>query len=334
MDIGNPNYHVLLTGAGFSFPMGGRLAKEVRTGLLRRTQVDAEPELRRRLIENQSFEEVLALVRKELSHREIQALESGLMEVFESMDRDIAENHHPDGKVNIYGFQKFMGQFARSDHSGADCAFLFTLNQDLMVERRWYNVPHDGFYPSRPGVAPSHRFSQEGHQWFSTLVPRYDSSFLETVPESPIVDFRRNANYVKLHGGFNWRRSDGSNAMVVGTQKTQQIEEVPLLRMYFEAFRRVLLRPSVKLMVVGYSFCDEHINEVISHAVESHGLKVHIWDPYAWDLVDRLSSHARWGVISQAVTVWERRMHQVFPGDQSETEEWRQMREEYFDLRH
>lgn len=334
MDIGNPNVHVLLAGAGFSFPFGGRLAKEVRSGLLRRTQVEAEPELRRRLIENPSFEEVLASVRKELSDREISALEAALMEVFVSMDRDIAEHHHPDGKVNVYGFQKFLSQFAVKDHTSADCAFLFTLNQDLMVERQWYNFSNGAFYPTRPGIVPSMRFAQEGHQWFSTLVPRYDPSFLEAVPESPILEFRRYANYVKLHGAFNWRRSDGTNAMVVGTQKTQQIEEVPLLKMYFGAFKQVLSRANVKLMVAGYSFCDEHVNDVVADAVESSGLKVHIWDPFAWDIMDRLGTHARWKLIRNAATIWERKMHQVFPGDQSETEEWRQMREKFFDLRH
>ena len=88
-------------------------------------------------------------------------------------------------------------------------------------------------------------------------------------------------NIIKLHGSFHWRSADGSNLLVVGTEKTAKIAVMLLLTWYAEIFRQVLAAGDVRLMVVGYGFGDEHIKAAIAEAVEKHGLTVFIWDDAA-----------------------------------------------------
>jgi hypothetical protein len=85
--------------------------------------------------------------------------------------------------------------------------------------------------------------------------------------------------YVKLHGSFNWRSADGSDAMVIGHSKEEQINKEALLKWYSEMFKDVLLVPNMKLMVIGYSFGDDHINKVIAEAVEKANLRLYIISP-------------------------------------------------------
>jgi hypothetical protein len=52
--------------------------------------------------------------------------------------------------------------------------------------------------------------------------------------------------------------------MAVGTEKSKQIARLPLLRWYGELFGRVLSAEGRRIMIVGYSFADEHINFTIA----------------------------------------------------------------------
>ena len=82
---------------------------------------------------------------------------------------------------------------------------------------------------------------------------------------------------VKLHGSINWRSSsDGGQCLVMGTEKSAQIENEPLLRWYSDLLKRVLYRNRVKLAVVGYVFGDKHINKVISKAMREFELELHV----------------------------------------------------------
>ncbi len=67
--------------------------------------------------------------------------------------------------------------------------------------------------------------------------------------------------------------------MVIGRGKTEQINNEPLLRFYFDTFKEVLSQDKRRLLVIGYGFGDEHINSVISNAVKNHGLKIYILSP-------------------------------------------------------
>ena len=67
----------------------------------------------------------------------------------------------------------------------------------------------------------------------------------------------------KLHGSSNWRTDDGRNLLVMGGNKDFMIREHAVLTWYYDQFRSFLARPDTRLMVIGYSFSDQHINDVI-----------------------------------------------------------------------
>jgi hypothetical protein len=110
----------------------------------------------------------------------------------------------------------------------------------------------------------------------------------------------RQQPYIKLHGSSNWLR-DGPEArvMVLGGSKSVEIDQDPLLRWYQKEFSEALHRKGTKLMTIGYSFGDQHINEIIVEAAEKGGLKIFIVDLAGVSVVlkpsaQRLTSHI-WG---------------------------------------
>jgi hypothetical protein len=86
-----------------------------------------------------------------------------------------------------------------------------------------------------------------------------------------------NLFYIKLHGSTNWQTKVGNRkVMVIGGNKIEQIISQPLLNWYFEIFKQVLSCPDRRLLIIGYGFGDDHINKVISNAVQKHGLQVYV----------------------------------------------------------
>jgi hypothetical protein len=75
--------------------------------------------------------------------------------------------------------------------------------------------------------------------------------------------------------------------LIVGGGKAENIERTPLLKWYHDQFREFLLRPDTRLMVIGYSFNDPHINSVIEEAADAGGLSVFIIDPRGADVLDK-----------------------------------------------
>jgi hypothetical protein len=55
----------------------------------------------------------------------------------------------------------------------------------------------------------------------------------------------------------------------------EQIDKFPLLKWYFDIFRQLNIGGS-KLLVIGYSFLDIHINKIIFDAVNVRNLKLYI----------------------------------------------------------
>jgi hypothetical protein len=93
--------------------------------------------------------------------------------------------------------------------------------------------------------------------------------------------------YVKLHGSSNWVRQNGGYLLVVGGGKEIEINREPLLKWYQTEFATVLRRPDARLMVIGYSFSDNHVNGLISDAAAAGGLSVFIVDPEGVDVLDK-----------------------------------------------
>jgi hypothetical protein len=135
-------------------------------------------------------------------------------------------------------------------------AAFFTLNQDTLIEQHYKITWHkwQGWYCPGINQAPTKRTQK---------VDR-------TGPQVPEDDFEllpRMQPYIKLHGSCNWTTSrEADRVLVMGGNKTGSIDRFKILRRYHEEFKRRISQPGTKLMIIGYSFGDRHINEAIYEA--------------------------------------------------------------------
>jgi hypothetical protein len=97
-------------------------------------------------------------------------------------------------------------------------------------------------------------------------------------PDDPPYSIKERVQpYFKLHGSSHWRALNGLNLLIMAENKGTQIDGVALLNWYRSEFRTRLSQPDARLMIVGYSFRDPHINEILWSSTKS-GLKLFIVD--------------------------------------------------------
>jgi len=117
--------------------------------------------------------------------------------------------------------------------------------------------------------------------------------------------------------------------MILGGRKAQEIQFHRLLIWYFEQFERYLTAPNSKLVVIGYSFRDDHVNVYIQRAVEQFGLKLFIVDPAGSDIARNLRAvrpgavgeqeHGMEDVLRRGLQGASRRtLREIFGGDEAE----------------
>lgn len=138
---------------------------------------------------------------------------------------------------------------------------LFTTNYDLLLEQALEesSAPYfDGFIGSRKA------FFDLGAVEDETLLPP------------------RWARLWKIHGSLNWRL-EGGKTVIRSDQKSEnlsyliypshlkydQSRKMPYLAM-LDRLKAFLLNPSALIFICGYSFADEHINDVIRRSLEAN----------------------------------------------------------------
>ena len=72
---------------------------------------------------------------------------------------------------------------------------------------------------------------------------------------------------------------DDKELLVMGNNKIEDIEQSPLLTHYTKEFRMILSQEDVRLMVIGYSFQDLHINQIITDAWKKNKFSMYLVDP-------------------------------------------------------
>jgi hypothetical protein len=266
--------HILLTGAGFTRNWGGWLAKELEGDLLVRL---ASHEQLRQLVQNSAnYEEALGKARApgdsgiSISAVQLKIFEDAIKDSFWAMNTALGQRV----SMNLSGeptrsIQEFLPKFDA----------IFTLNQDLLLEFHY----DAGRKPSRwigsyyPGIEPEVKTRLNGGE--VVRLERRVGSIKESDPlRQPIY---------KLHGSVEW--TDGSDSLfVVGGAKEAYIQSKPLLKRYFETFREHLQRPNARMMIIGYGFADEHINQLLVEASQSNpSLGVFHVHPEGRDAVQR-----------------------------------------------
>jgi hypothetical protein len=260
---------VLLVGAGFSYNWGGLLAGEVGGRILSHSAVRARLNLRTLLLSEPSFEDALEQTRTGLYEAaDANAMETAIRTVFDSMDTDFRNPQPPvlGATINDFIARFCPGPVAQST------GYVFSLNQDLLLERIYGTQPDKQVL-----VSPGIRWLDRCPQFPAAANPIPNATVND--PSVEVPQLLRNFNLIKLHGSINWRMPDGAHSMVMGRRKPLTISQSPLLGWYHRVFESVLFSGDVRLMVIGYGWGDEHINQTIADAVRDHGLQIHSWNP-------------------------------------------------------
>ncbi len=269
-----PAKHILLTGAGFSQNFGGYLASEMWSAIRQQPEVQADPQVQQAMANNTYYESVydeVMFLQERFSDSQRQAFLSAVTSAYHQLHRVLCEDYLADAARTC---QAIISRFG--GRNSEERGFLFTLNQDLLIEHYYGGVP----FLKIPSL--------EEESWFrgGYTAPVHTTDYIlpsesQLQPHKDEV-WRRGpvrSLYLKLHGSFQWRAADGSGAMVIGRHKTRMIEKEPLLRWFFELFKQVLNFGDRSLIVTGYGFGEQHINEVILDALKHHGLQLVVLNP-------------------------------------------------------
>lgn len=274
--------NILLLGAGFSYNWGGWLASEVFEYLLGIKEIQDSAYLKSLLWKYKDkggFEAAIGAVKSDNNKPlELSILNNAVYKMFQDMDK---------GFINLNSFD-----FTNSREGGVRSWLpkfdaIFTLNQDILLERYYLNDnvqllsnrEWNGW--EMPNLQYNARYFQDPkNSDIPTLSPKI------TGFDAPFKEKSRIQPYFKLHGSFNWK-TGSDNLMVVGGQKEQYINNHKILQWYQDAFKYYLSKANTRLVIVGYSFGDEHINNMLIDAA-AHGLTIFIIDPQG---VDVLKTH-------------------------------------------
>lgn len=156
---------------------------------------------------------------------------------------------------------------------------IFTLNQDTLLEDyyvgnvRW-SEKWSGSY--LPYMEPLHSEVQTDRRTGDT--PMTPAIHLASSPELQ--------PYYKLHGSYTWF-SGADRLLVMGGNKTETIRTSSVLKKYHQELAQQLAIPNTRLMVIGYSFGDQHINEIICKAADAEQLQIFIIDSLGVDVLNK-----------------------------------------------
>jgi hypothetical protein len=324
----NSQTHILLTGAGFTHNFGAPLAKEMWNLILNNPSMRTCPRLREALLGDLDFESVYhtVILSADYSQLEKRAMNDAVQSAFAFLDEKIRAWQHQDHAVNIHRVRQLLACFAGDRKTPG---FIFTLNQDLFVERYYA----DGPSPILLG------FNKTVHLHGGSRQPLEKDHWL-TVPASPLdvssLPGPDSFYYVKLHGSFNWRRTSGasdSSYMIIGRGKSEQIAAEPLLAGYLNLFELVLSSGRKRLLVCGYGFRDEHVNEALASAIRKEGMELFVLSPVSSSSFRDSLNSVPWGS-----TIWSAvrghfpySLQSLFPAaSQAGTPEWQNLCESYF----
>ncbi|MBI2297023.1 MAG: hypothetical protein HYU76_13545, partial [Betaproteobacteria bacterium] len=146
---------ILLTGAGFSKNFGGLLAREMWNRLILSPDIQRHARLRQLLGENFDYESIYQQVMHgNYTQDEKAAMQSAVVEAYSELDaQEIEASRH--NEINWTAARQFIAAFSAQR---GEKGFVFTVNQDLLVERFLGGENR----PLLPGIPPQ-------QVWFDPL---------------------------------------------------------------------------------------------------------------------------------------------------------------------
>jgi len=316
---------ILLTGAGFTKNFGGFLGMEMWSKIFNFPAVHHQQKLRELLLSNFDFEDVYyQVLGSSYSEDEREVLKRAVEHAYEDLDNTIKDWMHDDNNpssINMHsngGFASLQRLFVGSSK---EMGLFFTLNQDLFLERWCKHRP--------PGV----NCFQE--KYYNMYIEFNKNDFIQLPSEDKINEIKKRFEnhgdlaYIKLHGSYGWLSS--SSRMVIGRNKMEDINSEPILRWYWELFQNALNEGNKKILIIGYSFRDKHVNQLLLEAVDKFGLKIYVISPEEpKKLKQRLESEVEQGALlfqeKETKRIWYAisgyfpyTLKQIFPSSQNTT---------------
>jgi len=171
---------------------------------------------------------------------------------------------------------------------------IFTLNQDTLLEKHYVQnialANNRGSFNSP--VFPGMRYQPAGGQ-LAMGAPNWSDG--PWVPTGDLSIPSGGQAIYKLHGSINWQAAQGDPMLIIGGGKSRQIAANRVLASYADEFQHAVCA-GARLMVIGYGFRDEHINECLYNGAE-RGLEMFVVDPRGSALADALNNTRTKGQI-------------------------------------
>jgi len=170
-------------------------------------------------------------------------------EIIKCVSKDLPNKNTP-----FHNFASWVGSIDRTNP-----VEIFTTNYDLLIEQAFEDIRipfFDGFVGARQPFFDSHAVE------FNNLPSRW-------------------ARLWKIHGSINWWSFDDGGYKVCRTDakkggyvvihpshlKYEQSRKMPYLAM-MDQLRKYLSTPSSVMIIIGYSFGDQHLNDVIIQSLQ------------------------------------------------------------------
>lgn len=319
MDIKSKNL-ILLTGAGFTKNFDGFLGNEMWAKVFNHPLIQKNEKLRSLLQEDTNFESVYSIVDAENTgfnaddRKDFQDAVEGAYKSLDDAVRSWVFNSDNPTALDVYKLFGGDGLLGLFNAAGQEQGFIFTLNQDLLLERK---------RQMRAVGAPS--FPQEFYQFdgqrefISNYFVKLPRENVEATIENSIKN-HSGIHYIKLHGSYGWKSSDGSNQMVLGKNKKESLEKEPLLFACFNLFIKIIKEGNKKLLIIGYGFKDEHINDILLDGVLHHNLKLYIITTMSIEEFDETLRNAE-GMVTRIKDglsgYFPYRLNEIFPPNQA-----------------
>ncbi|HHT9944042.1 TPA: SIR2 family protein, partial [Legionella pneumophila] len=278
---------VLLTGAGFTHNFGAPVANEMATHIFNLLKCPEEKKLKK-IIREYAYDyesAYQAIISGGYSSKEQSIMKVALIEAYNYLDGII----NKIGNELIYTIYSVENELIKNlliSHKGS--GFIFTLNQDLFIERKCRSRVDIGYClpAAKTNFLKLDNINRDFDNSLYSLnnnEQHIEAEKLNFLNKLDKVRTGKNSTpmiaYVKLHGSMDWLSNGDSQLMIVGGNKSQYIDKFPLLKWYYELFKEEIKKDKAKLLIIGYGFMDEHINIAIKNAIEENDLQLYIIDP-------------------------------------------------------
>ena len=225
------------------------------------------------------FEAALSVLQKERG-TSLRCMEEAVISVFSRMNAAFLatgfslEFLHGQHEAEGSSVKKFLAKFDA----------IFSLNQDLLLESGYcaQAEPPQSFSSKWSGYSFPGMLEQP-RQSYNPSIPRWCGRFAPSSTDTSVSPPSNTQPIYKLHGSANWTNETDGELLIMGGEKVDAINGSSVLKAYAQEFERRLKIAGTRLVIIGYSFGDHHINSVIESAAALGGLKIFIVDPRGYE---------------------------------------------------